>query len=91
MNISFEDFQAQFKGVQGIENYRINETDIIVNKVKNRYYVTVIKNVGDKVLCSMLKKKLGCGGSIIKEGIVLQGDQKLRVKEYLLELNLLVS
>jgi len=56
--------------------------------------VTVIRNVvGDRdALLSGLKKKLGCGGAINKDGhIELQGERQPAVEKYLTHMNCLKS
>lgn len=56
--------------------------------------VTVIRNVvGDRsALLSGLKKKLGCGGVINKDGSVeIQGEREPAVEKYLTEMNCLKS
>lgn len=42
-----------------------------------------------KQLCSTLKQRLGCGGSVKEERIELQGDQIELVKAYLTEIGIL--
>ncbi len=51
-------------------------------------FVTVIKNLPLdstelKKLCSELKHRLGCGGTVKEGQIELQGDQTKEVQEYL--------
>ena len=56
--------------------------------------VTVVRNVvGDSsALLSGLKKKLGCGGVISKDGIIeIQGERQSAVEKYLTEMNCLKS
>ena len=56
--------------------------------------VTVVRNVaGDSsALLSGLKKKLGCGGVISKNGIIeIQGERQASVEKYLTEMNCLKS
>jgi len=56
--------------------------------------VTVVRNVvGDSsALLSVLKKKLGCGGVISKDGIIeIQGERQSAVEKYLTEMNCLKS
>jgi len=70
---------------------------IKVTKEKRRgAYVTLILNIGQhhsdlKKLCSSLKQRFGCGGSIKKETIELQGDQLENVKTYLKDLGLKIK
>lgn len=63
-----------------------------VRKEKRRSsYVTIImhlpyENAQLKIICSSLKKSLGCGGSVKGETIELQGDQVEAIKPYLRDL-----
>jgi len=60
----------------------------IIKEKRRASYVTLILNLPMdesrlKTLCSKLKQRLGCGGSVKKEHIELQGDQVENVKGYL--------
>jgi translation initiation factor 1 len=60
----------------------------IVKEKRKQSVVTVILNLPleidqIKALCSKLKQRLGCGGSIKEEKIELQGDKIEQVKDFL--------
>lgn len=59
----------------------------IIREKRRASYVTLILNLSMdeaqlKNLCSTLKQRLGCGGSIKEGKIELQGDQVENVKLY---------
>lgn len=62
-----------------------------VRKEKRRSsFVTIImhlpyENAQLKNICSTLKKRIGCGGSVKGDAIELQGDQIDAVKDFLKE------
>jgi translation initiation factor 1 len=60
----------------------------VIKEKRGSSIVTVILNLplkteDLKTLCSTLKQKLGCGGSIKSDQIELQGDKVEAVKAYL--------
>lgn len=62
----------------------------VIKEKRRSSFVTVILNVPLeepqlKSLCSTLKQRLGCGGSVKEGHIELQGDQVEVVKDYLKE------
>lgn len=62
----------------------------VMKEKRRNSYVTVIlhlplETADLKTMCSTLKQRLGCGGSIKEERIELQGDQIEPVKNYLKE------
>ena len=67
------------------------KSPIKILKEKRRLtYVTIILHLPQtlpqlKDLCSTLKQRLGCGGSVKDDRIELQGDQIEAVKAYLKE------
>jgi translation initiation factor 1 len=69
-----------------------NKKPVKVLKEKRRSsYVTIIlylpqEDAQLKKLCSTLKQRLGCGGSVKEGRIELQGDQVNLVKAYLKEM-----
>ncbi len=68
------------------------QTSIIVRLTRRRYGkpVTLVEGLGDgkeaKALAKKLKQKLACGGTVKDNSIELQGNQKHRVKEVLVNL-----
>lgn len=65
----------------------------VIKEKRRGSYVTIILNLsGDesylKQLCSTLKQRLGCGGSIKEGNIELQGDQVEASKVHLREANI---
>ncbi len=68
----------------------------VVKEKRRGSYVTLILNIGQhqvdlKKICSGLKQRLACGGSVKKETIELQGDQVENAKIYLLEIGIKVQ
>ncbi len=62
----------------------------IIKEKRRSSYVTIILNLAQedsqlKSVCSILKQRLGCGGSVKKGCIELQGDQVDLVRAYLKE------
>lgn len=63
----------------------------IVKEKRKGAFVTLIQNLSSdeeflKKICSQLKQRLACGGSV-KQGVIeLQGDQTILNKEYLKEI-----
>lgn len=68
----------------------------IIKEKRRSTYVTLILHLPLedsqlKNLCSLLKQRFGCGGSIKKGCIELQGDQVNGVKAYLKEIDIHIS
>lgn len=62
----------------------------IIKEKRRNSYVTLILNLSMedaqlKTICSTLKQRLGCGGSVKEGKIELQGDQVEQVKVFLKE------
>ncbi len=60
----------------------------VITEKRGHSIVTVILNLPleeneMKQLCSILKQRLGCGGSVKDEKIEIQGEKVAQVKEYL--------
>lgn len=67
----------------------------VIKEKRRNSYVTVILHLSLettdlKTMCSTLKQRLGCGGSVKEERIELQGDQIEPVKNYLKEMGIKV-
>ena len=65
----------------------------IIKEKRRGAYVTLILNLSEekislKQLCSTLKRRLGCGGSVKEGHIELQGDQIEIVKTHLIEMGI---
>lgn len=68
----------------------------VVKEKRRGSYVTLVLNIGQhqpdlKKICSALKQRFACGGSIKQETLELQGDQVENVKAYLKEIGLKIK
>ena len=74
------------------KNEKINSSQLHLLELPGKFKRTVIKNNFDEELLKKLRKKLGCGGSLFKDGIGLQGDYitNKKLKKILEEQGLLV-
>lgn len=65
----------------------------VIKEKRRGSYVTLILHIGQhqsdlKKICSGLKQRLACGGSVKDENIELQGDQVENAKSYLKEIDI---
>ncbi len=68
----------------------------VIKEKRRSSFVTLILNLAEdeaqlKDLCSTLKQRLGCGGSVKEGRIELQGDQVQILKTYLKEKGFRIS
>ncbi len=68
----------------------------VVKEKRRGAFVTLILHLSKdatemKKICSALKQRLACGGSVKENQIELQGDQTESVKNYLREIGIKIS